>query len=101
MTRRLRKLPDFTQTPIIASPATLSQVDVQESLDAGCNSFFPKPIDFTGLLAELQRHLELQWLYETQPETTQPTVSGAGAIDLVLPPLEELATLYAAAQGGS
>jgi signal transduction histidine kinase/DNA-binding NarL/FixJ family response regulator len=100
MTRRLRKLPDFAQTPIVASPASLSQVDVQESLDAGCNSFFPKPIEFTGLLAELQRHLKLQWIYETKTETTQSTVNDADEVDLVMPPPEELTRLYAAAQGG-
>ncbi|HEY9906209.1 MAG TPA: ATP-binding protein, partial [Thermosynechococcaceae cyanobacterium] len=48
MTRRLRQLPDFTSTPIIASPATLSQVDMQDSIDAGCTSFFPKPLEFNG-----------------------------------------------------
>ncbi|MEG5066110.1 ATP-binding protein [Microcoleus sp. B3-A4] len=100
MTRRLRQLPDFAQTPIIASPATLSQVDIQESLDAGCNSFFPKPIEFTGLLAELQRYLELQWIYETETEATQPAVSNADEVSMIIPPAAELATLYAAAQGG-
>jgi signal transduction histidine kinase/DNA-binding NarL/FixJ family response regulator len=101
MTRRLRQLPDFATTPIVASPATLSQVDIQESLDAGCNSFFPKPIEFTGLLAELQRHLELQWIYaETEPDVTQTTVSNPDEIDLIFPPATELAALYAAAQGG-
>ncbi|MEG4501087.1 ATP-binding protein [Microcoleus sp. F10-C6] len=100
MTRRLRQLPDFAKTPIIASPATLSQVDIQESLDAGCNSFFPKPIEFTGLLAELQRYLELQWIYETETEATQPAVSNADEVSIIIPPAAELATLYAAAQGG-
>jgi signal transduction histidine kinase/DNA-binding NarL/FixJ family response regulator len=101
MTRRLRELPEFAQTPIIASPATLSQVDVQESLDAGCNSFFPKPIDYTGLLGELQRHLALQWIYdETQLEAEQPDASSAAAVDFVVPPAEELVALYTAVQGG-
>jgi CheY-like chemotaxis protein len=103
MTRRLRQLPDFATTPIIASPATLSQVDMQSSLDAGCSSFFPKPLDFTGLLAELQRHLELQWIYETAPEATQPAVSNVDEVALMMvmmPPAAELAALYTAAQGG-
>lgn len=99
MTRRLRQLPDFATVPIIASPATLSQVDVQDSLDAGCNSFFPKPLDFSGLLAELQRHLELQWIYETPSESAQVTTIPEDA-DLILPPATELQALYAAAQGG-
>lgn len=95
MTRRLRELPDLATIPIIASPATLSQVDMQESLDAGCNSFFPKPIEYAGLLAQLQQHLALQWIYdETQPETEQPDASRANAVDFAIPPAEELVALY-------
>jgi signal transduction histidine kinase/DNA-binding NarL/FixJ family response regulator len=100
MTRRLRQLPNFATTPIIVSPATLSQVDIQESLDAGCNSFFPKPIEFNGLLAELQRLLKLQWICEIPTEVAQPATSRADGVDLVFPPAAELAKLRVAAQGG-
>ena len=101
MTRRLRQIPDFATTPNIASPATRSQVDIQESLDAGCNSFFPKPIEFAGLLAELQRHLGLQWIYEqTEPDVIQITARTAREAKIVMPPAEELAALYLAAEGG-
>jgi DNA-binding response OmpR family regulator len=100
MTRRLRQLSDFVSTPIIASPATLSQVDMQASLDAGCNSFFPKPIEFTGLVAELQRLLQLQWVYETVPEPTQVIDTAHEETDLVTPPRTELAALHAAVEGG-
>jgi signal transduction histidine kinase/CheY-like chemotaxis protein len=101
MTRWLRQFTEFATTPIIASSATLSQVDIQSSLDAGCSSFLPKPIEFTGLLAELQRLLNLQWIYETELEATQPSVSNADEVDLMMvPPAAELAALYAAAQGG-
>jgi CheY-like chemotaxis protein len=100
MTRRLRQLPNFATTPIIASPATLSQVDMQSSLDAGCNSFFPKPIELNGLLAEIQRLLKLQWIYETESEPTQVVATTNNEIDLVMPSPKELTALYAAAQGG-
>lgn len=99
MTRRLRQLPDFATIPIIASPATLSEVDMQESLDAGCNSFFPKPLDFTALVAELQRLLPLQWVYEALPASSQ-TVATTDDANLVLPPFAELTALDAALQGG-
>jgi PAS domain S-box-containing protein len=99
MTRRLRQLPDFVHTPIIVSPATLSQVDLQEAMDAGCNSFFPKPIEFTGLLSELQRHLELQWIYEILEETVVASVAD-NPTDWVVPPVTELVVLYQAAQDG-
>lgn len=100
MTRRLRYLPDFATTPIIASAASLSQVDMQEAIDAGCNSFFPKPIDFTGLLSELQRHLELQWIYETVPETLELSVTASQTADWIVPPATELQALYRAAKDG-
>jgi signal transduction histidine kinase/ActR/RegA family two-component response regulator len=100
MTRRLRQLPDFAKTPIIASSASLSQVEMQDAIDAGCNSFFPKPIEFTGLLSELQRHLELQWIYETAPELGDPAIGVASSADLVIPSPEELSTLYQAAKDG-
>ncbi|MEB3295054.1 MAG: ATP-binding protein [Synechococcales bacterium] len=102
MTRRLRQLPDFTSTPIIASPATLSQVDMQDSIDAGCTSFFPKPLEFNGLLAEIQRLLNLQWTYETLP-TADSVLNGDGqerSTELLFPEPEELSALYTAAQSG-
>jgi PAS domain S-box-containing protein len=100
MTRNLRALPDFVNTTIIASPATLSQVDMQESLDAGCTSFFPKPVDYMGLLAELQRLLQLQWIYETAPETPSVPTPESTDAEFILPPPEELKALQRAAQGG-
>ena len=76
-------------------------MDIQESLDAGCDSFFPKPIEFTGLLAELQRHLGLQWIYqEMDTDVIQITVSNGDEVSMMMPPATELAALYAAAQGG-
>lgn len=98
MTRRLRQLSDFTQTPIIASPATLSQVDMQDAIDAGCSSFFPKPMEFTGLLSELQRHLELQWIYATSEEKVEIKMETVNTY--VIPPAAELAAVYRAAQDG-
>ncbi len=100
MTRRLRQLPDFALTPIIASPASLSQVDMREAMDAGCTSFFPKPIEFTGLLGELQRHLELQWIYETTPQEAEISAEALIPVDFVVPSSQELATLYQAALDG-
>ncbi|MBF2064271.1 MAG: response regulator [Calothrix sp. C42_A2020_038] len=101
MTRQLRKMTDFAQTPIIASPATLSQVDMQDSVDAGCSSFFPKPLDFNGLLAEIKRLLNLEWILAENPNAaiTEDDTSIQTA-ELVFPPPEELASLYIAIQGG-
>lgn len=100
MTRRLRQLPDFADTPIIASPASLSEVDVQAASEAGCNGFFPKPIEFTGLLSELERYLSVQWIYETPEEKEATSVTVVDPPSWVVPPASELQRLYQAAQDG-
>lgn len=99
MTRRLRQLSNFTQTPIIASPASLSHVDCQESLDAGCSSFLPKPIDFDGLLQEIQTHLHLKWIYEIS-STSGSELASAPVAEFMIPPAEALVALHQAASAG-
>jgi CheY-like chemotaxis protein len=62
--RQLRKIPEFKDTPIIAFSASVFDYHQQESLDAGCNSFLPKPIRAEDLLETLRTHLGLTWIYE-------------------------------------
>lgn len=102
MTRKLRQHEGFERTPIIASPASLSQVDQADSFAAGCDRFFPKPIQLDALLDEFATLLPLTWVYretaptETQPEVTAPIASAT----TIIPPAAELQPLYIAAQGG-
>lgn len=102
MTQKLRQLPEFADTPIIASPASLSQVEKNESLEAGCNSFFPKPIQFNALLAELATWLSLEWVYDTDDTASSPLspATKAPPQKWQIPPPENLNRLYQAAQGG-
>src|SRR6185503_8667891 len=48
-TRLIRKLPDFESTPIIAVSAHDTSDFQSEAIDAGCNSYVTKPIDFNEL----------------------------------------------------
>jgi len=101
MTRQLRQLPEFKTLPIIASPASLSRVERQESLNAGCTEFMPKPVDFEELLGHLQKHLKLQWIFEHQENPTQIFPDAMPlSVELVAPPPEELAALHDSARGG-
>lgn len=102
MTAKLRQLPEFAEIPIIASPASLSQVERHESFEAGCNSFFPKPIQFDALLLELAEFLELEWIYDTDQPSSPTTVESAlpQTNEFVVPPQVELLKLYEAAKGG-
>ncbi len=97
--RRLRQLPDLSTTPIIASPASCSQVHLQASRAAGCRSYLPKPIELAQLLTELQRLLDLQWRYEAVPVGSPPIAMELQG-DFVVPPAIELTALYAAVEGG-
>lgn len=102
MAQKLRLHPEFADTPIIASPASLSHVEQQDSLDAGCNSFFPKPIEFEALLKQLESFLDLVWVYEGDPEaeTVFFDLTASVSSECKVPPAAELVALYAAAQGG-
>ena len=103
MVQKLRLRPEFADTPMIASPASLSHVEQQDSLDAGCNSFFPKPIEFEALLKQIESFLDLVWVYEGDPaaETVLFDLTMTAApTEFKVPPAVELMGLYEAAQGG-
>jgi two-component system, cell cycle response regulator DivK len=55
-TRLIRKLPEFKSTPIIAVSAHDTTDFQSEAIEAGCNTYVTKPIDFSeleGLIAKL------------------------------------------------
>ena len=56
-TRLIRKLPKLEKTPIIAVSAHDSADFLNEALQAGCNSYITKPIDFSELEQLIVREL--------------------------------------------
>lgn len=57
-TQRLRARRDSAQIPIIALTAYALDGDRQRALAVGCDAFEAKPIDFTSLLATVERLLK-------------------------------------------
>ncbi|MEM6403126.1 MAG: response regulator, partial [Cyanobacteria bacterium P01_D01_bin.116] len=102
MTRRLRKLPNFTTMPIIASSAQLSRVSSQEAKEAGCTAFLPKPFAIADLLKILHQHLPIQWIENSKPDLVDldKVSSQDSEPELVIPPKELLTTIYQAAKNG-
>lgn len=101
MTRRLRESGAFKDTIIIASSASVFSFDRQQSQEAGCNDFIPKPVQSEELLNKLENYLELEWIYEAKDELTSKTQDASVQMsDLVVPPAKELTALYKAAKSG-
>ncbi len=58
VTRRLRDIPLFSHTPIIAITAYAMKGDEEKAIDSGCNAYLSKPIDTRQLprvIAEMLR----------------------------------------------
>jgi CheY-like chemotaxis protein len=94
-TRRLRQLPAFKHTPIIAVSASVTGEDQAASLAAGADAFVPKPIHQEELLEQIGRLLQLEWVYE-QPRLA-PADAAARQIGL---PVDEARQLYQLARQG-
>jgi hypothetical protein len=102
MTQQLRSLPEFQNTAIIASSASVFNFDRQQSQQAGCNDFLPKPVQSDELMEQLRQHLNLSWIYETDnaPAKLSANAEASFSSGIISPPLEELEALYAAARIG-
>jgi CheY-like chemotaxis protein len=102
LSRRIRRTEQIQHIPIIGVSASAYDDDRQQSLDAGCDAFLPKPVDFDQLLRLLGMYLSLEWTYK-QPAgdlDAQPMTSAVTADGVLAPPAEELAALRLLAQVG-
>lgn len=84
---------------VIASSASVSEADRNESIAVGCNDFLPKPVDFENLLSYLQKYLHLTWIYEEEADESLAIASTAPD-ELMWPPTAELSALHQAARIG-
>lgn len=60
ITRKIRQMERFTQTPIIALTANVMKADRQKSRAAGCDGFIQKPVDIDTLPNQLRLFLNKQ-----------------------------------------
>ncbi|MBD1876576.1 AAA family ATPase [Nodosilinea sp. FACHB-131] len=75
MTRRLKQIPALQTVVAIAISASVMEFDYRQSQLACCDDFLPKPIHEPALLAKLQLHLGLEWLYDPTPPAPLPAAS--------------------------
>ena len=57
LTAKIKKIPGFERTPILALTANVMRGDKEKVLEAGCDGYIQKPIDFDELLSEVERFL--------------------------------------------
>ena len=96
MTKHLRQLVELQNVVIIASSASVFDINRQKALDVGCNDFLSKPIQADELLRQLQTQLQLTWIYHNESELTRKLAQVV--TEIVIPHASELMTLYEAAQ---
>lgn len=85
---RLRQSAHLSKTAIIASSASVFEMEQQRSLDSGANEFLAKPIVAEHLLEMLRSHLQLEWKYKRLVNATTP----GSQPDTLVPPSPEILT---------
>ena len=92
---RLRAQDAASLPVIIAFSAGVYDHIRQQSLAAGCDDFLAKPFQLEELLELLERHLHLEWEYETI--SSEPAAEEQA---FILPPRADLLVLHEAAYSG-
>jgi len=57
ITRHLRQIERFVDTPVVALTANVMRADRERSLEAGCAGFIQKPIDIDALPGQIRHFL--------------------------------------------
>jgi CheY-like chemotaxis protein len=57
-TRQIKAAPETNRIPVIALTAHAMASDRQKSIEAGCDDYEPKPIDFSRLMGKMQNLLK-------------------------------------------
>lgn len=106
--QRLRQSSELQAIPIIISSASVFESDQMRCLDAGAQSFLPKPVDANELFDQLEKILSLKWIFDKDGFNNSPSSSSAEAASaapisqtLVLPSVALLAELHDLAMRGN
>ncbi len=57
LTARIRGMPGFENTPIVALTANVMRGDREKSLEAGCDGYIQKPVDIDLLPQQIERYM--------------------------------------------
>jgi hypothetical protein len=96
-------MPNAPPERIFVSSARVSDAEIGESKRSGCDEFMPKPVQVEALLAQMERHLGLEWIRGTsQAGAVEQGVGAAQTAGPVVPPsVDERTRLLELAEQGS
>jgi len=57
LTAKIKSLPGFERTPIVALTANVMRGDKEKTLEAGCDGYIQKPLDIDQLTREIERFI--------------------------------------------
>ena len=100
-TRRIRRQARFAGIPIIMSSASASSDDEAQCYAAGADVFLAKPIDNDLLLKTIGDLLSLTWITAAERVPAAADVEPEQAAGVVVPPPDEIETLYQLARAGN
>ncbi|RUR83391.1 ATP-binding protein [Chlorogloeopsis fritschii PCC 9212] len=103
--RQIRTSETLKQLLVIVSSASVSEMDRQQSLDAGGDNFLGKPVQAEELFELLEKYLQIKWQYEQTTPTDQlatHTLADAPISnpEIVFPTPEDLAELLSLTRQG-
>ncbi len=75
--QKLRSHPKLQHKIVLVSSASVFDSDRHKSLDAGGHDFLPKPVQAETLLEQLQKHLQLDWIYSENDKNESQEMSAA------------------------
>jgi len=105
MMRRIRSSEQLKQILVIATSASVYELEQQQSHDIGWIDLLSKPVNLEELLDKLKQHLQLEWVYEQyDPELSKIKIESAEKVlqyPTVHPPDDVLAELYDLAKKGN
>lgn len=84
---KLRKIPEISNIVIIATSASIADLEDVQYKKAGFNDFLSKPVDLEKLSGIIKKHMHIEWIYEKKSE-------GVNLEPFIIPPVEELNILH-------
>ena len=102
--QQIRQIPTMKDIPIVIASASVFEEDKQQGKIAGSDDFLAKPIEAEKVYIILEKHLDLEWLYEVSENTVDYNQNPSQQINdvpLIAPPPVELAKLSEFAQQGN